>query len=267
VGLFVGFAVAATIAGQGVSEEQVSHWAETSGGRQAALTFLVSAKWTEGEAQERNVVVTQAEAERAVGEEPSRGLTHNDMVYKARLTLLTAGIREQIATPAAQSVTPEQVDAYVRGHPRTRPVRRRMHILQARTRHQAARAKDKIANGLTWRTAARRYGISGGARQKTVWPGDYDLNVEEALFKARINRLTRYRTFVFKVTMVIPSRPAPLQEQRAAAYEVLASEAQQTAIDAFTAEFREKWRARTTCAPTYESLPVCGPPPNSQEPG
>jgi hypothetical protein len=190
--LFVGFAVAATIAGQGVSEEQVSHWAEASGGRQAALTFLVSAKWTEGEAQERNVVVTQAEAERAVGEEPSRGLTHNDMVYKARLTLLTAGIREQIATPAAQSVTPEQVDAYVRGHPRTRPVRRRMHILQARTRHQAARAKDKIANGLTWRTAARRYGISGGARQKTVWPGDYDLNVEEALFKARINRLTRY---------------------------------------------------------------------------
>src|SRR3712207_8101201 len=36
----------------------------------------------------------------------------------ARLDLLKARIRDQITQPAAQSVTPDQIDAYVRAHPR-----------------------------------------------------------------------------------------------------------------------------------------------------
>jgi foldase protein PrsA len=258
------FAVAATVAGQSVTDAQVAHWQRSAGSRDAAFEFLVRAEWTIGEAKERHVVVTDAQARRAVDTQPTDGLTKTDLAYEAKLELLTAGIKEQITTPAAQSVTPEQVDAYITEHPRMRPERRRMHILQAAGRHEAAVAERKIAHGLTWRTAAKRYGINGGARQRTVWPGDYDRDVEERLFKAETNRLTRYRTFVFKVTSVLQPRPAPVQEQRAAAYEVLASEAEQRALDAFTDTYTQKWRARTSCARAYATRPVCGQGPSGQ---
>ncbi len=75
------------------------------------------------------------------------------------------------------------------------------------------------------------------------------------------NALTRYGIYVFKVTEIIPSEPTPLDQQRATAWEILSSEAQAGAIYAFRAEFRSRWRLRTTCAPVYKTHPDCSNPP------
>ena len=42
----LGFAVAATVAGGTVSDEQVAHWARAQGGQVQAFEFLVRAAWT-----------------------------------------------------------------------------------------------------------------------------------------------------------------------------------------------------------------------------
>jgi hypothetical protein len=66
---------------------------------------------------------------------------------------------------------------------------------------------------------------------------------------------------VFKVIEIIPGGPTPLDQQRATAWEILSSEAQARAINAFSAEFRSRWRLRTTCAPGYNTHPDCANPP------
>jgi hypothetical protein len=256
--LLLSLAVAATVGGASVSEEQVAHWARARGGNEQAFRFLVAAAWTEGEARERGVQVS-GEAARAAAEPARDGLSGQDMVYQARVELLTAGINEQIATPAATSVTPEQVDAYVDANPKLLPQRRRIRLLRARTRHDAAQASKKIASGLTWRSAAKRYG--SGGRERVVERGDYGAGVERAMFEAKVNRLRRHRTYVFKVTEVLPQRPMPRAQQEAIAWEELSSAAQTTAIAAFEVEYTAKWRARTLCAPAYRGQPVCAEGP------
>ena len=61
--------------------------------------------------------VSDPEAQQAITDEPHDGLTRQDLIYEAKLSLLTAGIRAQIEQPAAQSVTPEQIGAYVDAQP------------------------------------------------------------------------------------------------------------------------------------------------------
>jgi len=256
--------VAATVAAPGYSttieQSAVDHWKRAMGGERAALRVLVGGAWIEGEAKERKVVVSRKDAEDAVDRKPADGLTRRDFVYVARLTLLRANIEEQITQPAAQSVTPAQVDEYVQTHPRMEPERRRVRIVLAKTRKVARLVERKLAHGLTWKLAARRYSLIGGLGPKTIEPGDQDEDVERAIFGAQPKRLMRYRAWVFKVVKVLPAHPTPLATQRAAAWEILASEAEQEALDEFRMNFAIKWRARTTCASAYAREPECAQP-------
>jgi len=258
------FAIAATIAAPGFSrsigDQDVAHWSRAGDG----LGFLIQAAWTEGEAQERGIAVTDSEAREAVDEAPHNGLTRSDLVYASRVRLLEARIRDQIAQPAAQSVTPEQIDAYVQEHPRTEPERRRLRLFVASDRAEARAAQRALRRGRTWRSAARRYATEGDGAARTIEPGLLADRVEKAVFRAPRNALTRYGTAVFKVTAIIPGGPTPLAQQRATAWEVLSSAAQARAIDLFELDFRARWRLRTTCAPEYATHLDCSGSPNGR---
>jgi hypothetical protein len=253
-------AVAATIAAPGfaqtVSDQDVAHWKRATGGEAKALSFLIEAAWTRGEAQERGITVSDAESGKAVDEQPHDGLARRDLVYEARVTLLTARVRDQIGQPAAQSVTPEQIDAYVQTHPRTEPERRVTRLIVATTRATAEAALRALESRVTWQSTAKRYGGSGAPR--TIEPGVLQKRLERAVYEAPRNALTRYGRYVFKVTEILPGGPTPLKQQRATAWEILSSQAQANAIDAFSTEFRSRWRLRTTCAAAYATHPDCG---------
>jgi foldase protein PrsA len=259
-------AVAVTIAAPGFSraigDDQIAHWRQAQGGDARALSFLIDAAWSEGEAQERGIGVTGEDAAQAVDKQPHDGLTKNDLIYEARIALLAARIRDQIAQPAAQSVTQPQIDAYVQAHPLLGDEQRRVRLLVARNRSQAKAAAKALRRGLTWERTADRYTRNGGAGLLTYETPDDRL--ERAIFRARRNRLTRYGRYVFKVTKITPAGPLPLDQQRATAWEVLSSEAQQRAIDAFKLEFRAKWRPRTICEPPRVTHPDCGNSPTVQ---
>src|SRR4029077_6403723 len=110
--------------------------------------------------------------------------------------------------------------------------------------------------------AARRYG--GPKNARIVERGDYDQKVEKGILKAPPSLTVLYRTYVFRVTAILPPRPMPRDQQEAIAWETLSNQAQQRAIDAFTGAFEAKWRQRTSCAPAYQANPVCGQPPTGQ---
>jgi hypothetical protein len=262
-------AVAVTIAAPGwsqaIDDGDIAHWRTAAGGQAKALGFLIEAAWTEGEASERGIVVSSAEAREATNERPHDGLTREDVVYEARVELLATRIRDQIAQPAAQSVTPEQIDAYVQAHPRLEPERRAVRLVIASSRPRARAAKRALEKGLVWRSVARRFAIAGTGATRTIEPGMLPERVEHAVFKAPEGTLTRYGAYVFKVTAIRPGGPTPIDQQRATAWEVLSSEAQQRAIAAFGAEFRTRWRLRTSCAPGYATHADCGNSPTVED--
>lgn len=262
-------ALAVTIAAPGwsatIGDEQVVHWQKAAGGEAAALHFLIGSAWIEGEASERGLAVTNAEVRDAVDEQPHDGLGRTDLVYRARVDLLAARIRDQIVQPAAQGVTPEQIEAYVQANPRPNPEQRSVRLVQARSRAQAMRAEAALKRGQVWRSVAKRYStIAGGGAPRTLEPDTLPERVENAIVKAPKGALTRYGEYVFKITAITPGGPMPLEQQRATAWELLSSQAQQHALDAFSLEFRAKWLPRTTCGPAYAAHPDCGKPPNGQ---
>lgn len=258
-------AVAVTIAAPGwskaIEDADVARLRQALGGETKALGYLIEAAWTEGEANERGIVVTDADAREAVDERPHDGLRRADLVYQARVALLTGRIRDQISQPAALSVTAEQIEAYVQAHPRVEPERRAVRLVSAPSRAKARAALRALEGKLTWRSAARRYSSEGSGAPRTIEPGVLPDRVEHAVFNAAEGKLTRYGTTVFKVTQITPGGPTPLKQQRATAWEILSSEAQRNAIAAFEAEFRSKWRLRTTCAPAFATHADCPNPP------
>ena len=201
------------------------------------------------------------EAQNATTEKPHDGLTRQDLIYEAKLSLLTAGIRAQIEQPAAQSVTPEQIRAYVDANPQLLPERRKVRIVRASTRHKAAQAQKAIKQGSTWRSAAKKY-ASGTGNPRTVERGDYDPRTEQTIFESAPNVTVRYRTYVFRVTAILPPRPMPRDQQEAIAWETLSNQAQQRAIDAFTGAFQQKWRAQTSCCSRLPGEPRLWPTPS-----
>jgi len=262
VGWFLSLAVAATIAGQPVSDNQVAHWSRAKGGEAQAFMFLVEGKWTEFEAQERGITVSDEDA-REAADPPTDGLTQQDAMYASRLTLLTADIHAQIGEPAARSVTPDQVRAYVDTHAKFDPEKRTIRLVRTKTRRQAREVEREINHGLRWAQAARRY---GGGGKTTVEPGRFDRRLERAVFKAKIDTTTRSGSTVFRVLKRIPARPMNRAQQEAQAWEILSSQAQQRAIDAFAGAFTIKWRPSTACAAKYQSQPVCAQPAMTRGP-
>jgi hypothetical protein len=251
------FAVVVSIAApgfsKGIEDSTVARWADAGG-----VGFLIRGAWTEGEAAERGIAVSDADVE---GATPPRhdGLTHQDVTYEARIALLNAALRAPIQQAAAQSVTPAQIDEYVRENPASAPETRRIRIIAASSDHRAVQIKRAIARGLTWKAAARRFKAPDGVRVVTTDPLDGALYA--AANAARKGRLIRHGRAVFTVLEIHPERPLPRDQQEAHAWEVLAGDAQQRATTEYEAAIAAKWRPRTTCADPAATKDFCSNSP------
>jgi foldase protein PrsA len=255
----------------------VAHWRKVAGGDAKALEFLLSSAWIAGEARERGILVTLADAREALdadvddafGSEGGlrrflreSGQTRADVVWRYRIVALSEAIQEQVSQPAALSVTQEQIDAYVAENPRTEPERRDLRIVLTRTRNEAHAARRALRRGRLWKTVTKRYSLDRGGVQH-VEPGALEPRADRAVFAAQRGELsapvkTPSGYYVFKVIKIVPAHPAPPDVQRATAWEILASQAQERALATFMTDFTAKWRARTTCAVRYATLAHCG---------
>jgi hypothetical protein len=240
-----------------ITDADVASWKNFSGDE---LQLLIKAAWTEGEAAERGITVSQAEIDEEA--DPDLGLSKAKQAFLARISLLGARIQDPAKQAAAQSVTPDQVEAYVTANPRLDPEERTVRVLEARSRAQAKQALSAITRGLTWKSAARRY---GRLRERTVVvKGPLNTGFEQNVLKADKARTTRFGTSVYRITKITPRRPAPLDVQRAQAWEILSSEAQRQAVAALDQQIRAKWLPRTVCAAAVATHPDCGNPPTGE---
>jgi hypothetical protein len=248
-----------------IERSELTRWTKSAKRRNAALDVLIRSAWFEGEARELGLVVTAKHVRdrlRAEVDETPRGLTRQDLVEYMRSQLAAEAIRERIGTAAAQSVTPAQIDAYVQAHPRTEPEQRTLRVVRATSGRNARRATAALRRGATWRFVARRYAVDdeSAGRAREVTRDMLPAPVGRAAFEAQQGSLLQVGRYVVKVVAIAPEHPTPLKTQRAAAWEILASEAQQNALTAYETALITKWRPRTICAPDLAAHRDCGNP-------
>lgn len=263
-------AVAVSVAGPtysaAIEDAQIERIAQQpKGSEQRALSTLIRRQWFEGEARERGIVVTRADVEEELAQDfatrkalrahlKKTRQTEADLKARIRGDQLLQSIRDQIAEPAAKSITPDEVKAYVDANPQLAPEQRTVRIVETKSRRQAIKVLARLKRGATF--------SSLGGTVERVERSDTTGN---AIFDAALDRLTRHGRVVFKVIRHSPAKPLPRPQQEAMAWELLASQAQQRALDEFTVQFTAKWRERTTCAPRYGQHEDCGQPPTGQQ--
>lgn len=245
--------------------------------RQQALQLLVSGRWLAGEAARVGIVVTDAQVRaqfaRTKAEsfpEPGAfdrflagsGMTLDDLLYRVRLDATSNRLRAR-ATAGARRPTLAEAVAYYRRH-RARyaqPERRDLLVVVTRGRAAALRARAALLAGHSWATVARRYSVDRpsarrGGRVAGVIPAELSPPLGRAVAAGPVGVLrgpvlVAGHRWLFRVTRVHPAAPPRLARALPSVRQLLASIAQQRALEVFGRGYRSRWRARTTCAPGY----------------
>ena len=258
----------ATVDGAGeVTKEQFDHWmriaARSAAGQDArrarvprpgtpryrrlrnqVMELLLQNLWVQGEAEERGIEVGAEEVRAAFREQRRQsfarpqdfrrflrqsGFTVPDLLYRARLELLSQRLRDAVQR-SAPPVTDEDVRAeYERDASwSVMPERRDVRFVRARTR----------AGALAGRPRLQLYAERG--------------QFPPAVFRSR-RGLVRWRGgwLAFRVLRVHPRRVRELAEVAVLIRDILRSERQQETLDAFIEDFRARWRERTSCQERY----------------
>jgi foldase protein PrsA len=274
----------------GATGAELAHWTDVArrsgtprraAGPQA-FQLLVTYAWLRAEAAERGIAVTHEQAVHRFRRQrdsafPTRrayrrflresGQTVDTLLFRVRMDMLSSRVRHQVVEGADRSITDTDVDAYLAEHgiPRV-PERRDLRLVLTRERSTAVAAMRELRGGARWSSVVRRFSLddtSRGGRRPDVIRRDLERPLRRAVFAARPRRLlgpvrTQFGYYVFRVTRVHPARDIPEAQARENARLILISEAQQTALSTFVADFHAKWQARTSCRPEWRSRPECG---------
>lgn len=245
--------------------------------KQQVMTFLLSAKWIEGEAAERGITVTDEEVDRQFKQTKdqsfpnekayqrflkSSGQAETDLKFRVRLDALSNKIREQVTADAA-SVSDSQVEKYYNDNKQQfeQPERRDVEVVKVKTQADAQKALKRVESGDNFKVVAKDVSIdpaskSQGGRLIAVSKGQQEAAFDAAIFSATKNKIvgpikTDTGYYIFKVTKVTPGSKQGLDQAKAGIKQLLASQNQQKQLDSFATGFRAKWRAESDCADAY----------------
>jgi foldase protein PrsA len=241
--------------------------------RQQVLQLLVSYQWIQGEADELGIKVTDAEIKKSFAEQKKQsfpkeadyqkflkdyGQTEQDILMRVELDLLSNKIRDRV-TKGKDKVTNQQIaDYYNKNKARfAQPERRDLRIVLTKQKSRADAAKSALERGQSWKSVARRYSIdqaskSQGGKLPGVAKGQQEKALDDAVFKAKRGALvgpvkTQFGYYVFEVGKVSAQSEQTLQQATPTIKQLLATQNQQKALDAFIKDFRSKWKDKTEC--------------------
>jgi foldase protein PrsA len=256
--------------------------------KQQVMQFLVSAKWIEGEANERGVSATDAEVERQFEQTKDQsfpnekayqrflktsGQTEEDLLFRVRLDVLSNKIREQV-TEESQQVSDSEVEDYYNENEQqfSQPERRDLEVILTKNQARALEAKKAVEGGQRWSAAAKKYSVDPASKDQGgkllgVSKGQQDPKFDAAIFAAVRGRVagpvqTDAGYYVFRVTKVTKATKQGLEQSKQGIQQLLVSQKQQKELDQFSTNFRNTWRKRTDCADDFV-IPDCR---NGREP-
>src|SRR3954467_9113456 len=250
--------------------------------RNQVLQLLVTFKWSQGEADDLGVKVTDAEVKKSFDQQKKQsfpkeadyqkflktsGQTNEDIMQRVRLDLLSNKIRDKV-TKGKDKVTDAQVKTYYDKNKArfAQPEQRELRIVLTKAKEKADQAKAALDSGESWKDVAKKYSIDtqskkNGGKLPPVSKGQQEKALDDAIFKAKKGELvgpikTQFGYYVFDVNKVTPASQQSLQQATPTIKQLLAAQNQQKALDAFVKKFRTKWKGRTECRDGFKT-PDC----------
>ena len=246
---------------------------EYEGLRDQVMQFLVSSQWIQGEAAGRKVKATDAEVNKQFATTKkqsfpqedaykkflsSSGMTQADLLFRVKLDTLSNKLRAAIVK-GKDKVSQAQIAAYYAKNKArfAQPESRDLRIVLTKTQAKAAQAKAQIAGGKSFKSVAKSFSIDQASKTQggvllAVAKGQQEKALDTAVFAAKKGELqgpvkTQFGFYVFKVQKITPAKQQPLTQASTTIKQLLASQNQQKALDAFVKDFTKKWKDKTNC--------------------
>src|SRR3954451_9624489 len=250
---------------------------EYNGLRDQVLQFLISAEWIVGEAKDQGIKVTDAEVDKQFDTTKkqsfpkeadfqkflkSSGMQLDDLKFRVRVQALSDKLRTKV-TKGKDTVTDAQVKAYYDKNKSrfAQPERRDLKVVLTKTKAKAQTALSALKGGQGFAKVAKKFSIDQASKNQggvllAVAKGQQEKALDDAVFKASKGKLTgpvktQFGWYVFDVTKVTPASQQALKDATPTIKQLLASQNQQKALDAFVKDFRDTWKAKTNCQKAY----------------
>ena len=247
--------------------------------RNQVLQLLISFKWIQGEADAKNIKVTDAEVKKSFAEQKKQsfpkeadyqkfikqsGQTQEDILQRVKLDLLSNKIRDNVVKGKDTVSDKAIADFYNKNKARfAQPEKRDLRVVLTKTKAEADKAKAALESGESWTSVAKKYSIddtskASGGKLPAQAKGTLDKDLDEAVFSAKKNELvgpvkTQYGNYVFTVTGVTDASQQTLPEAKETIKQTLQSQNQQQALDKFVKDFTARWKAKTECSDGYKT--------------
>jgi foldase protein PrsA len=245
--------------------------------REQMMGLLISMQWIEREAKDQGITVSDAEVKKSFEEQKKQsfpkaadyqkflkdsGQTEEDVLKRVRLDTLSNKIRDKV-TKGKDKVSDQQIEDYYNKNKAqfAQPERRDLSIVLTKTRAKADEAKAALESGESFKSVAKEYSIDDaskaqGGKLPAVAKGQQEKAFDDAIFKAKKGEIegpvkTQFGYYVFRVDKVTKASQQTLEQAKTTIQQVLASQNQQKALDAFVKDFRKKWKDKTECRDEY----------------
>jgi foldase protein PrsA len=245
--------------------------------RNQVLEFLIRGNWIEQETTKQNLKVSDKDVQKQIDaavkqafQNPAdfqkflqrSGLTQADVFYQQRNQLLQQKLTEKV-TKAQGTVTNAQIQAYYDKNKSkfATPERRDLRIVLTKTKEKAAQARQALDSGQSWSSVVKQYSVdqaskAQGGKLSGVAKGQQEKALDDAIFKADKGKLvgpikTQFGYYVLDVSKITPAKQQSLAQSTASIKQILASDGQRKALDTFGKDYRNRWKAKTSCRKGY----------------
>ena len=261
--------------------------------KREVMQFLIQAEWVQQEADKRDITVSEKAVRKSFEDQKKQafptdkayqqflktsGMTEADILFRVKLSQLQEKLTQKV-TEDAKKVSDQDVgDYYNKNKQRfAQPERRDLLVVLTKTKAKADQARQALESGQPWKTVVKQYSIdeaskAQGGKLAAVAKGQQDKALEDAVFAASKGDLqgpvkTQFGWYVFEVEKITPASQQSLDQARDTIKNLLRSERQQKALDAFVKDFREQYKDETNCSDDYRVAECKNAPKDSSSTG
>jgi foldase protein PrsA len=241
------------------------------------MQFLIQAEWVTQEADKRNIQVSDKAVQKSFEDQKKQafpsdkayeqflktsGMTEADILFRVKLSQLQEKLTQKVTEDAGKVTDADVQEYYDKNKKRfAQPERRDLLVVLTKTEAKANEAKQALESGQPWKTVVKQYSIdetskAQGGKLAAVAKGQQDKTFEDAVFAAGKGNIegpvkTQFGWYVFEVEKVTPASQQSLEQSRDTIKNLLKTQRQQKALDAFIKDFRDQYKDETNCSDDY----------------
>src|SRR5215213_8894713 len=261
--------------------------------KREVMQFLIQGEWVQQEAAKRGVEVKPAELKKALEDQKKQvfpndkqyqqflktsGMTEADVLFRVKLNELQQRLTQKV-TEDAKKVSDEDVSTYYDKHKKNfaQPERRDLRVVLTKTEAKADQAKKALESGQPFKKVVKKYSIDEASKSQNgllpaVAEGQQEKAFDTAIFDAPKGKVqgpvkTQFGWYVFKVEKITEASQQTLDESQDTIRNLLRSQRQQKALDAFVKQFREDYKDQTKCADDYRVVECENAPKDETDTG